>query len=144
MTRDVNVAVEMLTERLTHVLNKYAPIKIIQVREKYAPWLSDTTKEAMQQRNLAQQHAHVTKDPERIRAFKNIRNTVTKLIRNDKKSWERSKLDNLTNLSSNLWRNLKDLMSWKTGGPPTQLFHEGRVLSSPKQLATIINIFFRK
>ena len=41
---DVNLAVKMLSEELTTILDKMAPIRVFQVRKNYAPWLSTATK----------------------------------------------------------------------------------------------------
>ena len=68
----------------------HAPIKTIQVRAKYVPWLSDTTKEAMQKRNVAQKIAAVSKNIDALREYRNLRNRVTNMIRMDKKNWERA------------------------------------------------------
>ena len=41
---DVNVAVSVLTEKLTTVLDRFAPMRTVQVLAKYAPWLTKATK----------------------------------------------------------------------------------------------------
>ena len=41
----------MFTSRLTEILDKLAPIKTIQVRSNYLPWMSDTTKTQIKLRN---------------------------------------------------------------------------------------------
>ena len=53
-TSDVDTAERLLTERITRVLDKFAPVKTIQVKPSYAPWLTDQVKEAMTQRDRAQ------------------------------------------------------------------------------------------
>ena len=37
---------------------------------------------------------------------------------------------------------VKGLLGWRTGGPPTQLFHDGCLISRPSGLAETINEFF--
>ena len=41
---DVNVATELLTCKISKVLDEMAPVKTIQTRTNYVPWLSDDTK----------------------------------------------------------------------------------------------------
>ena len=60
MTEDVEVAVEMVTRKLTAILDIMAPVKTIQTRGKYAPWLSEATKKKIQTRNEAQKKASQT------------------------------------------------------------------------------------
>ena len=86
MSNDVNVAVNSITQKVTLILDKYAPVRTIQVRTRYAPWLTEVTKQAVQKRNAAQQIAQISKDPDKVREYKNLRKSVTSMIRRDKKS----------------------------------------------------------
>ena len=70
-----------------------APIRTIQVRVKYAAWLSTSTKRLLQERDAAQKVAIQTRDQDSWRLYKNLRNTATARMRVEKKAWERSKLD---------------------------------------------------
>ena len=142
LSEDVNIAVDMLTKRVTTVLDKFAPVKIIQVRSNYAPWLTDLTKRAIQERNLAQRAALASGDINLTRNYKNLRNKVTNMVRSDKKVWEANKLNHLTNSNRDIWRNAKQMMNWKCGGPPTRLYYNGHLESRPKCLAKIMNEFF--
>ena len=42
--QDVDQAVDILTSKLTELLDKMAPVKKFQVRTKYAAWVSDSTR----------------------------------------------------------------------------------------------------
>ena len=55
-----NQAAELLTAGLFRVLDSCAPVRTIQSRSKYAPHLSDETKQLMQKRNLIQKTAALT------------------------------------------------------------------------------------
>ena len=142
MAEDVNLAADLFTRKLTEVLDLFAPVRTIQLRKTYAPWLQENTKIAMEERNLAQQAAISSKDIDRFRVYKNIRNKVNNMIKSDKRSWEKLKLDHMANNSGNLWRNIKEIMNWQTNGPPTQLFYEGRMIRKPLELAKCMNNFF--
>ena len=48
---DVNTAVEILTNELTFILDAMAPMRTIQVRTRYAPWLTSTTINLMKERD---------------------------------------------------------------------------------------------
>ena len=69
-----NEAAEMLTKGMTRVLDKMAPLRTIQVRNNYAPWLSDTTKELTIRRREAQAKAAITGDPGDLRLVRSLRN----------------------------------------------------------------------
>ena len=142
LSTNVDTAVQKLTDRITTVLDKYAPVQTVQIRSRYAPWLSNATKQVMQQRNRAQQALLRSPDQEKSREYKNLRNRATNLIRKDKRSWESSKLNHLIYDSSSLWKNVKNILALKSAGPPKQLFHDGKLIGSPKELAEVMNEFF--
>ena len=77
LTEDVDIAVEIVTKKLTEILDMLAPVKTLQTRTNYAPWLSGATKEKIKQRNEAQIKAARTKKQS---DWKNIRNRGTGLI----------------------------------------------------------------
>ena len=142
MAEDVNTAASLFTSKLNKVLDIFAPVKTIQLRSNYVPWLKNETKTAMEERNVAQKVAILTKDQNRLRAYRNLRNKVTNMIRSDKRAWEKGKLDHLANNSTDLWKNIKGILNWNTNGPPTQLFHQGQMISKPLELAQCMNGFF--
>ena len=74
-----------------------APVKTIQTRTNYVPWLSDVTKNLQKERNEAQKKAADTGNPEDWRIFRSLRNRVTSSLRSDKKAWEQMKLNDKEN-----------------------------------------------
>ena len=134
----VDVAVDQLTQKLTNVLDKLAPIRVFQARTQYAPWLSEECKKLKKQREEAFEKAAKSDDPEDWRSFRAIRNQVTGRSRADKKLWEETKLEN----SDNMWKSVKSWLGWKNSGSPTQLFYEGRMVTRPAAIASSMNKFF--
>ena len=114
----------------------FAPIKVIQVKSTYAPWLSESTKQVMKRRDYAQQVAVFTKDQGHIGS------SIETVLRKDRKLWESNQLDSLKSSPADLWRNLKGWMGWKNSAPPTKLFHKEKLMSSPQELADSMNCFF--
>ena len=41
-----------------------------------------------------------------------------------------------------MWKTVKNWLGWNSGGPPTQLFYEGRIVTRPGGLASTMNRFF--
>ena len=142
LCEDVEQAVYILTSSLNTILDQLAPVKTVQVRTRYAPWLSSETKAIIKERDAAQIHASGTQDPDDWRLYKNLRNTITRRMKKEKASWEKQRLDHAQNSSTNLWKNIKGWLNWKASGPPTQLFADGSLISSPKALATTMNRYF--
>ena len=119
-----------------------APLKTIQVRNKYAPWLSQDTKQLMKERDRAQETAAKTRDIDDWRQYKSLRNRTTLRMKQERKEWEKLKLDSTKHSPSSLWKNVKRWINWSNSGPPTQLFHQGRFINSPAGLAGAMNSFF--
>ena len=67
---------------------------------------------------------------------------MTAKIRTDKREWEAEKLDHSKNNPTDMWKRVKEWLGWGGGGPPTQLFSEGRMVTSPAGLGTAMNKFF--
>ena len=142
MSNNVDHAVHLLTSKISEVLDKYAPEKSIQIRSRYCPWLSEGTKLAMRNRNIAQQLASMSNDEDSKRLFRNLRNKVTNMIRSDRRAWEKNKLDYLSNDNVNIWKNIKDILQWTNEGPPNQIFYDGHLERSPFKIAEALNSFF--
>ena len=119
-----------------------APVRTIQVRTKYAPWLSDNTKDLIKNRNEAHKIASETKSQDDYRLYKSLRNQATAKMRQEKKAWERLKLNSTKNDPSTLWKNVKSWLNWNNSGPPSRLFHNGRMINSPAGIAGTMNSFF--
>ena len=139
---DVNSACELLTSKLTRILDDMAPIKTIQIRVKYAPWLSESTKKLLKERNAAQRTASASGDIDDWRYYKHLRNTATVRMRVEKKNWECEKLSQTDHDSGTLWKNVKGFLGWNNSGPPSQLFHDGKFENSPAEISRSMNSFF--
>ena len=137
-----NEAAELLVSKLNCLLDKVAPVRTIQTHSNYAPWLGDGTKNLQQERNRAQEKAAKSDDPDDWRAYRSLRNQVTARSRAEEKEWQRQKLDHTKNSSTEMWKRVKGWLGWGGGGPPTQLFSDGKIISSPAGLGSVMNKFF--
>ena len=54
LCEDLDQAVQIFTTSLTKILDRLAPVRTIQIRTKYAPWLSSSTKALIRERDQAQ------------------------------------------------------------------------------------------
>ena len=135
-------AAQMLTCKISNILDIMAPVRTVQVRTKYAAWLSCDTKKLLNLRNEAHEKAMKTKHQDDWRNYKNLRNTATSRMKSEKRAWEKVKLNNSEQNTSTLWKNVKGWLNWGKSGPPTQLFYEGTVVNSPSSIASTMNSFF--
>ena len=75
---DTNSAAELLTFKLSIILDEMAPVSEIQTRNNYAPWLSEGTKLLKEERSAAQDKAASKDDPEDWRQYRSIVSQQTK------------------------------------------------------------------
>ena len=81
---DVNLAAQLFTDKITSILDNMAPVRKYQIRKKYAPWLSNNTKERINERNLAQKKAVETGMPDDWKQFRAMRNQVNSILKKEK------------------------------------------------------------
>ena len=119
-----------------------APVRKIQVRTRFAPWLSAETKRLMRARDYAQQRASDSKKMEDMKEFKSLRNCVTNRLRNEKKNWKQSKLQESGEDAGKIWKNILGWLNWKSSGAPTQIFYKGVLENKPSSIAECMNEYF--
>ena len=77
ISEDVNEASELVTKKLTNILNNLAPLKTFQVRKNYCDWMSPESKTLIKKRNEAQRYTFLTQRDEDWNSYKRLRNQVT-------------------------------------------------------------------
>ena len=102
----------------------------------------DASKKLLEKRNEAQKRACESKDPDDWRAYKNLRNTATSILKSEKREWEKHKLNGANHNPETIWRNVKSWLSWGNSGPPSKLFIGGEMLTSPSRVSDAMNNFF--
>ena len=146
---DVNLAVEILTNKLNSILNRpdMAPIKTFQPRDHYAPWLSDETKDIMQQRDRAQAQYNTSLSAHDWEEYRQLRNDVTRTLKNEKTKWMKSKIESCENENNDkmIWKNVLGWLGWKrTNGGPTRLVdpETKELVTTTQKLANIMNQYY--
>ena len=138
---DVDLAVDIFTNKLTQILDRMAPVKI---KKKYCAWVKNSTKDQMKMRDIAQQTASDSGMSEDWDRYKNLRNEVTAQLRKDKLDWQQSKLESCeeTSDTGKLWKNILGWLNWSSSSSPTKLISQGNLETSPSRLADIQNKFY--
>ena len=119
-----------------------APMKTVQVRTNYAPWLSQATKDLMSERDILQSRAAQTKNSEDWKKFKVLRNRINSRLRSEERNWQKLRISECGQNISKVWKNVKDIINWKSSGAPTQLFNNGVLHNKPQEVADCQNHYF--
>jgi hypothetical protein len=93
----------------------------------------------MKERDRAQMWAASSENREDWATYRALRNNVTKRLKTEKKNCQKRKLEDCNNDSGKLWANVKGWLNWATSSAPAKLFHDGRIETSPINIATIMN-----
>jgi len=96
--------------RRTVGLHKIDSSDLDRMRHNYFPSLSENSKKLQIERNLAQERATKTDNPEDWRIFRALRNQTTASIRRDRKKWEETKFSHIDNSCSDVWKSVKGLL----------------------------------
>ena len=142
LCEDLDSAVQLLSDKLTFILDGMAPMRTVQVRKKYAPRLSKTTLELMKERDSVQKLASETGDREIWKQYKNVRNTINNRLKYEESNWQKQKLDACGEDSAKVWKSVKGILNWNSSGSPSQLFYNGSLVSKPQEVAEAQNRFF--
>ena len=152
LATDVDTATSIFTRKFVNVLNVHAPWIIFQHRKNFSPWLTETTKDLMKQRDLWKQRAKelANLDPgpasyEQKAAwdeFKQYRNKVNNKKKHDEKNYKQEKMNENIDDPASMWKTAKSFMNWKSPGTPTQIEVNNRLITSAASIATHMNQFF--
>ena len=142
LCQDVNKAADLLTEKLTKILDNMAPVRSIQTRTNYAPWMSPDIKDDINARDAAQKKAIDSKAEKDWEQFKKLRNQVTGRIKKEKLAWQQRKLENCQGDPAKQWGHILGWLNWSSTSSPTKLIHGNRVETSPSKMANIMNNFY--
>ena len=149
---DVDTAASIFTRIFLNVLNLHAPWVIFQHRKYFSPWLTETTKELMNQRDLWKQRAKnlAILNPGQVsdeqkaawKEFKKYRNKVNNVKKYDEKNYKREKINENIDDPASMWKTTKHFMNWKSAGTPTQIEVNNSLITSAGHIATHMNEFF--
>ena len=142
LCNDVDHAVKLLSEKINFVLDTMAPLRTIQVRKNYNPWLSKVTKDMMIARDRLYKIAAESGTQEDWSRFKLIRNKIVQRLRTEELNGQKAKLDQCVKDSSQMWKQVKSILNWETTGSPNKLFHNGTFLRKSQDIASAQNQFF--
>ena len=141
-----NWNVESVAENLVFEINKaldvVAPFKNIQLRNNYAPHLSDETKEQMKLRDILKEAFNKTRNSEDLARYHKARNNVLSRQRKDKKEWANGLLGKDPNNSKKLWGTIKTISGTNKDKGINRLIIDGVQVTTPEAIAEGLNVCF--
>ena len=102
--RDTTVARNKFQNAFQHICDCHAPLKTQRVRIRQCPWMTKEILISIYGREYAHKKYLKTKDENDCKTYKCIRNQVTSLIRNTKRTYYESQIDTNSNNPSEIWK----------------------------------------
>ena len=147
---DVDVSTSVFTRKFLNVLNIHAPWKVFQQRKRYAPWITDSTKQLMEARDKLKKEAEKCVHEgdsagaaDAWRRFQKARNTVNNRKKFEENRYKSEKIIKSLDTPADTWRAAKSFMSWENkSGSPSQLSVDGILVTKASLIAKKMNCFF--
>ena len=139
---DTNLVANVLIGHITEALDIIAPIKSVQPRFRYAPYLTSTTKKMMTERDDLKETAHKSGKSEDFIIFKKAKNLTLKNQRKDKLNWALRLIEPKVKDGRKLWKTVKNISRAKQANAIDKLTIDGVIVTKKKDMANGLNVFF--
>ena len=135
-------AAEAFRNEFSAILDFHAPVKTIQIREKYCPFLTEETKQMINERNVLLKEASKTGDKILLREAKIRAKEVKKAVENDKKLGLMRDLGDYSS-SKLAWKAARKVLGITKNLAPTAIKKDdGEVIRNPEKIANHMNSYF--
>ena len=138
----VDGAAESFRNEFSAILDYHAPIKTIQIRKKYCPYLSAETKASILERKVLQEEAASSGDTVLLEELKIKRKEVKEAVVDDQKMGKTRDLnDNVS--SSQAWKAARSILGITKNMSPTSIKDtDGTLVNNPTKISSMFNDFF--
>ena len=140
-SEDVEKAAETFTDVFVDILNKHAPLKIIQNRSNYVPYISKEIRNIMKNRDELKVASASSGDQEQYSEYKKKRNEVTTKLKEAKTAYYREKFNENCN-SGEMWKMTYQILGKFRSSFPSQMLFGQKLVSKPAEIANEMNRFF--
>ena len=142
---DLDRAVDVWERKFVQVLDKHCPVKSVEIRRNYTPWLTQEIKKEQQElsekQRIVEQDWTREKQKELDKKAKNLR----RKIRGAEEKWMAKEAKEIKKDGAKTWKKVKSWLGWKTTSHPEQLKDSkngGKLSRSSLRNCTIMNEFY--
>ena len=141
---NIDVINDIFEQKVGGILEKIAPMKKIQLRQKYANWLDSEIKQKMTERDNMREAAKESDNDNDWRNYKQARNHCTKMLQKKKKEFYKKKFENHCSEKNvkGTYDLAKKLMGWGSSTHPTMFLIKGKIFRKPTDLANELQKFY--
>ena len=135
-------AVEKITKNFKEVLDKIAPMKMVNNKHKKDDWKKDEDLQNQwkKERELWDDFSKDKTNLLKKHKWESCNKETKRLIQSKKSQYLDNKIVSSCNESKALWRTMKEILNWTEEGPPTELRNEkGKVETNMEKVAEIFH-----
>ena len=135
---EVDEHVEKLTSLINYVLDMRWPVKKISTKKNYAPYMTETLKKEVREKEKLYQWAMKTKNPADMEYYKKEANKLGNRIDWAYKLYYEIRMKK--NMNPEEMREFaKKYVGWNSPGAPNVIVYEGKCLTDSKEIADAVN-----
>lgn len=105
---DVDSKVGFLSDSINALLDIHAPFQTFRITKTYAPWLTNSIKAMMKDRDEALSKFKKTKNLQHWKDYKQLRNLVTRIVKHEKKIFCKINIEK-NKSTKNMWGNIRKI-----------------------------------
>ena len=143
---DINVYADNINTAINSIASECIPNKQIKVKPSDPPWLTSFLKRHIRKRKRAFRKAKRTNLESHWKSFRKLRNKVTTLIRDSKKSYYNKLADKLkssTTTTKDWWSTLKTFINPNSSSSFPPLEYDNTIYTDESEKANILNKYFQ-
>ena len=139
---DEGAAYDIFEKVYTSILSRHSPLKVIQNRSNYVPYIDKDLKNLMNVRDELKEEAAKTGDVRVFEDYKEKRNLVSTKLKHAESEHHKSKLGKSDLSPSDIWQGAKQILGSFKSNFPTQILAGGKPISNPLKMAVAVNEYF--
>ena len=139
---DTELVATVIIGHISEAINKIAPMKRVQPRANYAPYLSRETKEKMSRRDELRWVAKASGKDEDYEIFKKEKNATLKQQRKEKVQWAQGLIGEDMEDSKRVWNVVESICKYKKNNTIGKLVVNGIVTTKKNEIAKGLNEYF--
>ena len=132
---ELNKRVEDLENKVRKVMDKVAPIKVIEDNPMRICWMTEDLRQRRIYRDLKKNQLERGASSAEWKEWKRKRNRLNKDMKKAKELYLVRKIGDKLENSGTMWRGVKDFLGWKDGGAPEMLSANGILVKDPPLIA---------
>ena len=141
-TEDVEKAGDIFTEVFKAILDKHAPIMVIQNRKSYVPYISKELKAEMKSRDELKVRAAKSGTIADYDLYKRKRNEVLMTLKTAKEDYFKQKFSDVDQTPGDVWKTAFRVLGKNKSEFPSQILIGQELCSSPNTIAEKMNQYF--